>query len=830
MPNNSAVSPLHSIQTHVSVAVLVIFLATLWSLSFYATNILRQDTERLLGEHQFATVSLIAGEINNELDERLNALTTVAGAISPAMLNHADALQTLLEQRQLLLGLFNAGVIAYRSDGTAIAEVPRAAGRIGNNYMDIDTIAAALKDGKSTIGTPVVGKKLQMPVFGMTVPIRDAQGKVIGALSGVTQLGVPNFLSFLFRPQSGIGSSYLLVSPSARQVINATDSKRVMERLPPPGVNSLRDRFMQGYEGSGITVNAWGQEVLVSAKGIPAAGWFLAAALPTQEAFAPVVSTRERMLFATVLLTLLASALTWWVVRRQLAPMLAASQALANMSDAPVAAQLLPVGRHDEIGQLIEGFNRVVTALMQRERTLVESERELANVMDNVDTFVYIKDIQGRYLFANRALCESFGVPMQEVVGHDDSKFLDADTVAQLRHNDHIVFEKGKTLRADETVVRHLSGRVQMFSTVKVPLRDAAGNIYALWGISTDITERSHMEDELRIAAIAFECQEGMIVTDANKIILRTNDSFTRIMGYTNAEVVGKTPAFMRSDRHPAAFYDAAWNTAQREGTWHAEVWTQRKNGEVFPQWLTSTAVKNARGEITHYVVTHIDITDRQQRELQRLQDEAAHRAVLVREVHHRIKNNLQGITGLLRQYSRRYPEMADTVNQAIGQVHGISVVHGLQGRAVTSLVRLCELTSAIAHEIQSMWQTPVVVDIPPLWSPCVIAEREAVPVALILNELILNAVKHGGRDQGRVDIAVRKGAQADVVQISIANHGQLSAARQQPGASHNGLQLIASLMPRSGCILCTAQQGDLVVTLLALEPPVISLDPQGPA
>ena len=830
MQNTFAVSPLRSIQTQVSVAVLVIFLATLWTLSFYATKILRQDTERLLGQHQFAAASFLAANINDELDDRLHALTTIAGAISPTILNDAQALNTFLEQRQLLQGLFNAGVIVLRMNGVVVAEAPRSAGRVGINYMNRDTIAAALKDGQSSIGTPVIGKKFQTPVFGMTVPIRDAQGKVIGALAGVTNLGVPNFLSFLFRSQSGVGTSYMLVSPSTRRVINATDNKRVMEQLPPPGVNSLVDRFIQGYEGSGVTVNPWGQEVLASAKGIPAAGWYLASALPTHEAFAPIVSMRDRMVFATVLLTLLASALTWWVVRRQLAPMLAASQALANMSDVAVAAQLLPVGRHDEIGQLIGGFNRVVAALAQRERALVESERQLADVMENVETFVYIKDLQGRYLFANRALCESFGVSMGEIVGHDDSKFLDAETVEQLRHHDHIVFTQGKTVRAYEAVVRRLGGRVQMFSTIKVPLRDADGAIYALWGVSNDITERSHMEDELRIGAIAFECQEGMIVTDAKGVILRTNDSFTRIMGYSNAEVVGKTTAFMGSDRHPAGFCDAAWNAAKRDGTWQSEVWTQRKNGEVFPQWMTGTAVKNTHGDITHYVITHIDITDRKQQETQRLQDEATHRTVLVREVHHRIKNNLQGIVGLLRQYSRRHPEMADTINHAISQVQGISVVHGLQGHAVTSSVRLCELTGAIADEVQSMWQTPVVVDIPACWTPCVIAEREAVPVALILNELMLNAVKHGGKAHGRVDISIRKGAQADVVQISIANHGQLSATSQQPGALHSGLQLIASLMPRSGCTLCTEQQGDLVVTLLALEPPVISLDPLGPA
>ena len=97
--------------------------------------------------------------------------------------------QMLLE-RPLLHSLFNGGVIAYRLDGTAIAEVPPSAGRIGVNDMDLDTLAATLKDGQATIGKPVMGKKLLAPVFGMTVPIRDAGGAIVGALSGVID-GMP---------------------------------------------------------------------------------------------------------------------------------------------------------------------------------------------------------------------------------------------------------------------------------------------------------------------------------------------------------------------------------------------------------------------------------------------------------------------------------------------------------------------------------------------------------------------------------------------------------------------------------------------------------------
>jgi two-component sensor histidine kinase len=217
------------------------------------------------------------------------------------------------------------------------------------------------------------------------------------------------------------------------------------------------------------------------------------------------------------------------------------------------------------------------------------------------------------------------------------------------------------------------------------------------------------------------------------------------------------------------------------------------------------------------------DATDRKMQEQKRLRHEAAHRNTLVSEVHHRIKNNLQGITGLLRQFAQHHPETAEPINQAVGQMQGISVIHGLQGREDASSVRLCELTGAIAEEVQNLWQTPVTVDIPPAWLPCVIAEKEAVPIALVLNELIVNAVKHGGKAQGDVNITLRKGPAPDMVRIKIANVGQLSATGKKAGTSHSGLQLIAALMPPHGARIVSEQHGPNVITLLELEPPVVS-------
>lgn len=137
------------------------------------------------------------------------------------------------------------------------------------------------------------------------------------------------------------------------------------------------------------------------------------------------------------------------------------------------------------------------------------------------------------------------------------------------------------------------------------------------FSIIHDITERKIAETELRIAAAAFESQQGMIVTDANGVILRVNRAFTETTGYSSEETVGQTPRMLKSGRHDAAFYGTMWKALNLTGKWQGEVWDRRKNGEIFPKWLTITAVKGDDGVTTHYVGLQLDITERKRAEKQ---------------------------------------------------------------------------------------------------------------------------------------------------------------------------------------------------------------------
>ncbi|WP_081439402.1 EAL domain-containing protein [Methylotenera versatilis] len=114
---------------------------------------------------------------------------------------------------------------------------------------------------------------------------------------------------------------------------------------------------------------------------------------------------------------------------------------------------------------------------------------------------------------------------------------------------------------------------------------------------------------ELSIAATAFESHEGILVTDANNVILRANQAFLKISGYSEEEVIGQSPRLFRSGKHEVNFFDALWNSINNTGMWEGEIWNKRKNGEVYPVHLTITAVKANNGKVTNYVSTLTDIT-----------------------------------------------------------------------------------------------------------------------------------------------------------------------------------------------------------------------------
>jgi diguanylate cyclase (GGDEF)-like protein/PAS domain S-box-containing protein len=157
--------------------------------------------------------------------------------------------------------------------------------------------------------------------------------------------------------------------------------------------------------------------------------------------------------------------------------------------------------------------------------------------------------------------------------------------------------------------VQGLKGGRRHLETHAVPLQFQGKTVHL--AVTRDITEQKKAEEATRIAATAFELQQGMLITNAQRVILRVNKMFIATTGYSAEEAVGQNPRMLASGRHDGAYYAAMTSELETSGAWQGEIWNKRKNGEVYPEWLSISAVKDEAGLTTHYVGTFTDISER---------------------------------------------------------------------------------------------------------------------------------------------------------------------------------------------------------------------------
>jgi PAS domain S-box-containing protein len=251
-----------------------------------------------------------------------------------------------------------------------------------------------------------------------------------------------------------------------------------------------------------------------------------------------------------------------------------------------------------------------------------------------------------------------------------------------------------------------------------------------------------------------------------------------------------------------------------------------RPDGTI--RWVLSEAAAelDERGKPVGYISCLSDITELKEREERRRAEAAEHRDTLVREVHHRIKNNLQSVAGLLQRELGRFAEINPRLETAISQVNAIAVVHGLQAANPDEAVRLCDSVSNICRTVSDLSQRPVLFHIEhehTAFTPVRIESSESVPVALMLNELILNAVKHSPENGCAPTVVL----QADGTAARITIRNPINAAPEfNIETGHGlgtGLRLVRSLLPANGARLSYALEHEgIVVTKLLLSAPVV--------
>jgi PAS domain S-box-containing protein len=243
-------------------------------------------------------------------------------------------------------------------------------------------------------------------------------------------------------------------------------------------------------------------------------------------------------------------------------------------------------------------------------------------------------------------------------------------------------------------------------------------------------------------------------------------------------------------------------------------------------RWVRSRGfpVRGGQDPATRLAGITEDVTERRHAEEMRVAHAEQQRDTLVREVHHRINNNLQGVMSLLRQHTRLHPELHAVLKETIAQINAVAAIHGLQGRGRE--VRLGELVSAIVDSARGTWAPtlPMVSKLDGA-ETIVITEAEAVPVALVVNELVLNAIKHADQSarDGGIEIVFERSASEAMLRITNPAKGVPAGFDYGAGRGlGTGLGLVKSLMPPRGALLAIDFTGKKVEAALTLAAPVV--------
>lgn len=251
--------------------------------------------------------------------------------------------------------------------------------------------------------------------------------------------------------------------------------------------------------------------------------------------------------------------------------------------------------------------------LEQAAQALLADQAQLRSLFEGSPDAMALKDIHRVYLHCNREFEALVGLPRARILGHtDEDVFSDKEFVAQIRRRDEQVLQHGMTCRSDEVILAR-EGVEHQLEVIKVPIRGMEGRVTGVLAVSRDITVRRRAERELRIASVAFESQDGTMITDGEGRIERVNAAFTRITGFTGQECVGRTAAILKSGLHDIRFYQDMWEALTRGGYWLGEVVNRRKDGELFTARLSITAVADADGRAQHYVGNLQDISSEKQ-------------------------------------------------------------------------------------------------------------------------------------------------------------------------------------------------------------------------
>ncbi|MCQ8106049.1 EAL domain-containing protein [Methylomonas sp. SURF-2] len=252
---------------------------------------------------------------------------------------------------------------------------------------------------------------------------------------------------------------------------------------------------------------------------------------------------------------------------------------------------------------------RDISARKAAEMALRQSETLFQTLARLAPVGIFKTDALGKCEYVNQRWCDISGLDSAAALGDGWGESIAVEDRRRVVEEWQLAV-RTQTPFYSQYRFQHKNGPLRWVVGRAEAEYDDGNRLLGYIGTVTDISEIKRNEDYLRLAAAVFETtREGMIISDANCIIQKVNRAFSEITGYSQSEVLGKSTKLLHSGRHPEEFYAAMWREINQTGYWQGEIWNRRKNGELYPELLSISTVKNAADEIRNYVGVFADIS-----------------------------------------------------------------------------------------------------------------------------------------------------------------------------------------------------------------------------
>ena len=659
-----------SIKAKMALAVSLLFVVLIVLLAWGALAFQERSLKKAISRQQFTLVSSLAASIDDKLALAHNALITAARQVPPEALFEADLAQGFLDARISLHSVFDNGLFLISSAGGLIAESPFLPDRRGRDMTAFEFFQQTIATGKPYISKPYTSIRAPgHPAIFLSAPIVDNNGKVIALLGGSFDLWGTNFLKDLSQTRYG-DVEFFTLTDRDRTIIVHPDRNKILTKKFPPESNPLYEKALGGFEGSGETVTDQGERIIASVRHLRATGWILTAGSNAAEAYAPLETTRRYFLLATLAITIAVLTITWLLMKRLTAPLMAFTRHVEALPETFGRNRLIKIDSGDEIGILAQAFNRMVTTL----------EMQQATHTARLETLLRLNDMSASSLkeIADFALEEAV-LLTRSTIGYlafvnDDESVLTMYSWSQTAMEQCAMADKpleypladtglwGEAVRQRRAVITndyaapnpgkkgYPQGHVELRRHMNAPIFDGerivivagVGNkeeaydetdvrqltllMQGLWRIFQRKQSEGALREEKEKFSLAFQTVPSVLVIASltSGRYLEVNEAFERVMEYRRDEVIGRSSLDFNVWRNPEERDKVLRMLVQGEKVRNLEIVFRSKSGAEVVGLYSATVIESGGERCLLSLVN--DITARKKAEEELRQSEERYR------------------------------------------------------------------------------------------------------------------------------------------------------------------------------------------------------------